>query len=351
MKTEYLIIGQGIAGTSLAEAFVNSEVDFFVLDIFKERTSSLIAAGIMNPITGKRMLKTWLADDLFPFAQKYYTALEKKLGEKFYFPRNVIRAFSSAHQANEWDVQQADPDFKDYIINDYKFEQISKFNFHHGYTIITKAANVNTIKYLKAYRNWLLSEKCIRKTEFQFEKLVIKKQKVIYEDIEANNIIFCEGWTGFRNPYFSKLQFLPSKGELLTIHCPDLAIDEIINSGIFMLPVGGNLYVVGSTYTWNDFTEKPTQNRKMELSKKLNKILKSDYKIVDHQAGIRPSVQSRRPFIGRHPKFPNILIFNGMGTKGLSLAPYFAEHFVKHLLHKEALNNEVNIQQYENLLK
>lgn len=51
--------------------------------------------------------------------------------------------------------------------------------------------------------------------------------------------------------------------------------------------------------------------------------MKIPYNVVEHKAGVRPSVSDRRPVLGPCKDYEQLVVFNGLGTKGVSLAPFF----------------------------
>lgn len=113
------------------------------------------------------------------------------------------------------------------------------------------------------------------------------------------------------------------------------------------MPLGNQLFKVGATYEWDQLNDIPSEEGKFELTKKLNSIISSPYNIVSHDAGVRPSVIDRRPVIGAHPKHNNIYVFNGLGTKAVMLAPYFAKQFVNYLQNNTPLDKEVDINRFK----
>ena len=107
-----------------------------------------------------------------------------------------------------------------------------------------------------------------------------------------------------------------------------------------------NLYYIGATHEWKFDDALPSEKGKNQLLESLSAVLNLPFKIVEHKAAIRPTVKDRRPFIGFHPKNSIVGIFNGMGTKGISLAPYFAKHFTENLLQQKPLLKEVDINRF-----
>ena len=77
-KRDILIVGQGLAGSLLALELEKRKKNVMIIDNNPSVSSSKVAAGLYNPITGSKMIKTWLADELFPNLSKYYQDLEKK---------------------------------------------------------------------------------------------------------------------------------------------------------------------------------------------------------------------------------------------------------------------------------
>jgi glycine oxidase len=378
---DFLIIGQGIAGSILAYTLMKSGMKVYIIDDspprllsrslekvarFKNENVILrhsdylypklkkilgnefkpkVIGGLITPVTGKRFTKTWMADTLLPFAARFYKMLEKELGQDFYTPIPIVRVFADARQANEWDVRSVDPSYEDYTSKNYTFEN-DQVNSVFGYTVFKHGAVVDGSKMLSAMHSYFKKAGVIRNCNFNAENLYTTEDFVQWEDIRAERIIFSEGWQAIKNPYFKWLPFMPAKGELLIVKSAGLKLKELINRGIFLRPLGHDLYLAGSTYTWDDLSSTPTTKGKQEIYSKLRSLIKSEFKVMEHLAGIRPTVKGRRPLIGKHPKNKNMFIFNGLGTKGLLLAPYFSQHMCQHLLENKSLLPEVDIKRF-----
>jgi glycine/D-amino acid oxidase-like deaminating enzyme len=168
-----------------------------------------------------------------------------------------------------------------------------------------------------------------------------------YKNIAAENIIFCEGFSTRSNPYFNYLPLRQTKGEALIFESNELPENKIIGGVCNITPLGNHQFYAGATYDWDDIDLAPTEKKKTALIQKIEQTIKIPFKIIDHKAGIRPTVIDRRPLIGSHPKHKKMFIFNGLGTKGLSLAPYFANHFIDCLAMNTALHTEVDIKRFE----
>ena len=133
----------------------------------------------------------------------------------------------------------------------------------------------------------------------------------------------------------------------MEIVAPELSEDYILNKKVFVLPTGNQRFKVGSTYEWENLSEMPTSEGKESIINRLNNLISVDYKVVNHVAGIRPTVSDRRPILGKHPDWDQLYVFNGLGTKGVMLGPYFACKMVNALTIKNYfLPEEVQIDRF-----
>lgn len=211
--------------------------------------------------------------------------------------------------------------------------------------MIDQSGYVNVNSLLSAARNLFLEHNQFVDSEFDFKKLNVSDSKIEYENFESVRIIFCEGISAKANPYLHWLPIRPMKGEVLGIRLEQTP-HAIFNRGVYIVPNFGNNYNVGATYGQPPFTESVTEEGRTELDEKLKALIAIPYHVVDQRWGIRPTSPDRRPIIGCHPVHKNIFIFNGLGTKGVSLAPYFSHLLAKHLTDGDEIMGEVNIQRF-----
>ena len=345
MKTEkdYIIVGQGLTGTLLAHALLEKGKTIHVFDNHHKGASSTVAAGIINPVTGRRFVKSWKIDELIPFAKKRYQELEVLLGAKFYYPKNVLRVFFSAKDENIWLEKTGAPHLEKYVLETDDLGAFEgKIKTGVGIGEIQKSAQMDMPLLLKKSKAYFLNKKIINVEPFDYQQVKMGDGVVFYKNIKAKKIIFCEGQQGRNNPWFGHLPFEVAKGEVLLIKIPDANFDKMLKHKLFVVPLPDGLYWVGSTYDWNSTDDLPTEKAKLNLIEKLNKILTVPYEIIDHQSAIRPTTFDRRPFLGLHPQYDCLAIVNGMGTKGTSLAPYFVQEFVDFLLEGKMINKEAD---------
>ncbi len=357
---DYLIIGQGIAGTVLAETFLNHQKTVLVVNDEAGFSSSKVAAGIFNPLTGKKLHKTWLADSLFPFLEKFYTDLEKKLNTNFFHKKAIYRPFRGIDEQNEWLLRASLPEFEHYLEKNNDNNQNdnnSKNDIYENYIknpfggIATKQAGyVDLPTLLHAYKAFLIEKNAYLNTNFLYEDVVFEEDKVVWKEFSAKKIIFCEGVNAIQNPFLKHLPFSPVKGEILEIKFlqdKNQNFNNIVNLGVSLVPIERNnqqekIIRVASTYSWQSLDWEISAKATQELTEKATQILSVPFEVVGQVAGVRPATKNRRPIVGLHHTNTLIGVFNGLGSKGVSLAPYLAHCFYEFLEKNIPLPNEMN---------
>jgi glycine oxidase len=344
MHVDYLVVGQGIGGSLLTDALIKGGKKVMVVDDSHSKSSSFVAAGLYNPIVFRRFIESWMSKELIPIVDEVYDELEQKLNTKFHFKKDIFKIFATDQDQSFWKTKSADTDFMCLLDGDPPKLNYIENDF--GGAFVNRSGYVDLEKFLVSYKNYLLKENMLINQKMMPEDITRHDDEISWNGIKASAVLFCEGSAGVNNPFFSWLPFKLTKGELLTIKSSDLEEKYVVNKGVFILPIGNGYFKVGATYNWQDLSSSITEEGKAEILSKLNKIIRGSYQVVEHKAGVRPTVSDRRLFLGFHPEYKNIGIFNGLGTKGVMLAPYFASHFASHLLKNTPLNQEVDIARY-----
>lgn len=351
MTADFLIVGQGIAGSVLAWTLDQRGCSVLVANDPTLPSASAVAAGIVNPLTGRKLVHTWKADELFPFLHQFYSQVEQALDVRFFHPKNIYRPFRSAAERNDYLALTANPDIARYVAQTVDDQLYSRFiNNPYGGLEVTQAGWLDLNEFTRIIKGYFIRKSQYYEGVVSVNDLTVTDDFILWKDIKVNKVIFCDGVQARENPLFDWLPYNPVKGQILTAVVDDYPIKTIVNQGVFILPIRTGLVRIGATYSWHDLDWQTTDDGRSFLESKVQSILKIPYQIVAQQAGIRPSTKDRRPFIGIHPTKPSIGIFGGMGTKGVSLAPYLAEQFARYLLDQEELESEVNINRYVSLL-
>ncbi len=342
---DYIIVGQGIAGSILAWKLLEAGKKVLVINNSAANQASRIAAGVYNPITGRNLVKTWLADQLFPTLVGFYTQVEAALSVKILYPNLVLRPFiSHQEKAAYYTKMQAEDDKRLYIGFDESPEKDIMLAPYGG-LVIQQAGYIDVPIFLHAIRTHLQALGSYIETDFHYEAVALATD-VSYQGIRAKKLIFCEGPQAVNNPFFNHLPFSLVKGEVLTVQLPR-AIHHIYARNAFVVPRQHGQASIGATYNKVTLDMIPTATARQEIEKKVSKFFVMPYQVISQKAGIRPATFDRRPFIGFHPSYPQVAILNGLGSKGVSLAPYLADEFVQHLLYGKALPVEVKLNRVE----
>ena len=347
---DYLIVGQGLAGTTLAMHLIDLGKRIRIINDCSKPSSSKVAAGIFNPLTGKKLVKTWLADELFPYAQNFYSRMEDRLGGKFIHTTSIYRPFRSIAEQNSYLAQTSDPAVAQYIADGIGVNAISDYiNAEYGGLEVIRSGWIDLPLLLEKSKLYFQLKGCYQECDFHISDLEITADQVGWNGLKYGKMIFCQGFEATQNDMFNWLPFAPVKGQILEVATEKQLQPYIINQGIFILPLSESLCRVGATYSWDDLDWETTESARQELDTKFQQLFKAEYKIVGQMAGIRPSSNDRRPIVGMHPVHSNVGILNGLGTKGVTLAPFFSNQLVSYLESGKELNPLVNIKRYFSL--
>lgn len=333
----------------ISSYLLKNDIRHKVLDNDHYAAATHAAAGLVNPITGRGYVKSWMIDELIPEAHTQYAFLEDLLSMSLVYKSVILRTLRTPEQVNKWTESTAREAYEDYLldhIDDNDYESVIHPPMKYG--IIAKAFRVEISQLIKKYRLFLADQDMLINEKFDFSQLKQVDGQLLYQGQTYSCVIFCEGHQAIENPFFSGLPFQLAKGEALTIELDSCNPKQILRDEIFMVPQGENQFWSGGSYIWNFEDHLPTEDWKNMWVETLNSMLKKHYRITNHKAGVRPAVKGRRPLIGRHKSNNQIMIFNGLGTKGTSLGPFWARHFVEdHILGNLPIDERVDINRFE----
>lgn len=335
-----LVVGQGIAGTTLAWALLRRGARVHVADGDLPHPASTAAAGLINPVTGKFYVKTWRYDDFFPVAQRFYADMEASLGVRIWSEVRVLRVLDTPKAANDWDARSGDPAYAGLLSTCPHAGPWQPFVRYSGLWGETRgAARVDFPQLLSAFRAHF-----IRQGLFFHKKITPEAALDAAPDYDA--VVFCEGWRGVLNPFFPNLPWRLTVGEALLLRLAPAAaasLRDVLKKNLLLIPLNDGLVWAGATYRpWLPTDPLPELNPAV-IEEELRQWLRLPFEVVGVASGIRPTVRDRRPLIGSSARHPGFFMFNGLGTKGALLAPYWAEHLAQHLLEGSALSPEVRL--------
>ncbi|MEP7319783.1 MAG: FAD-dependent oxidoreductase [Panacibacter sp.] len=351
MQADYIIIGQGICGTFLSWNLLKEGKSVLVIDSSDPYTASKVASGVINPVTGRRIVRTWMIEDLLPFAWEAYTQLGNDLNVPLVQQCNVLD-FHPTPQMQEAFMQRVKEETGYLQIPENTNEWQQYFRYNYGIGEVNPCLLVDLQTMLQNWRKKLQDQHILIEEKFDCNELVLDELQntIQYKNITAQKIIFCDGVAGFENPYFKMLPYVRTKGEAIIASIPDLPRTNIFKQGITIVPWQQDLFWIGSNYVWEYNHVQPTALFRKKVEEQLNYWLNLPYTITDHVASERPANIERRPFVGLHPLHRQVGVLNGMGTKGCSLAPYFSHQLAQHLVHDKPIDPLADVKRFTRIL-
>ncbi len=354
-ELDYIVVGLGIAGVSICEQLEKNNKRFVVFDK-GNYTSTIVSAGLINPVVLKRFTPVWNASNHISSSILFYKTLSEKLNIPLFEDMPMLRIFKSNEEQNNWMVASDKNDLSSFLHPEIIININPNINAPFGFGKVKSTGKIDTVLLINSYKKYLKKSNCLMNDSFNYKQLQQEENRIVYDNYIAKKIIFSEGYATKDNPYFpkeiinnknlSEKLILPNKGEYLIIKSPELQLNAMLKTTLFIIPLGDNLYKVGATYDREDESTYTTNNAKKELVIKLKKIINCPFEVVDQVAGIRPTTRDRRPFLGTLKETENIIFFNGLGTRGITSAPSLAELLYQHIENKKPLPKDVDIKRH-----
>jgi glycine/D-amino acid oxidase-like deaminating enzyme len=342
LKTDFLVVGQGISGTWLSYFLEKEGVDHVVVDDGYTGSASRLAGGLINPVTGRHKVKTWMADELLPFCWENYQNMGQLVKETVIEQKDIIECFSTTEatqlfarrvQENPMYLSSVDPTSPTAAC----FQNVA------GYGRIHPAYLVKLDLLLRKWRERLQQKNRLLEKRFDASLLQQTSTGFQWENLQCNYIIFCEGIGLQQRLPSTAIPFAPTKGEALIVSIPDLPTQAIYKNKLTLLPLPekGHWWV-GSSVEWAFENALPSHTFKTQTLQALTQWLQIPFALVEQRSALRLGTMERRPLVGMDLTKPNMGYLNAMGTKGCSLAPFFAKQLVRHILFKESIHSEAN---------
>jgi glycine oxidase len=346
---DYLIVGAGIAGISFAETCLQNNNSILVFEDDSQNSSS-IAAGIYNPVILKRFTGFNNSQNQIDIAKRYYQQIEHKLNVKLDFELPILRKFTSIEEQNNWFVAADKPNLNSFLSLDLITDKYQFIDSPFDYGKVLQTGYIDTKIYLQYYKTFLAKRNCFVNDRFNYNHIHFYDDFVEYNGSKFRNVVFAEGFGIHNNPFFNYLPLDGTKGELLIIKASKLNLDVIMNSSIYFVPLGDDLYKVGATYNWEDKSSAKTDAGKKELLEKIESVINCEFEVMEHMVGIRPTVKDRKPLLGTYYNHKRIHVLNGLGTRGVLLGPEMAQLLFDYIENHIIIPREINIERFNKYL-
>lgn len=333
-QLDFLIIGQGLAGSILAIELIRRGQSVLVIDNAHRGSSSKVAAGIINPITGHRLNLTEGFVDYFKAAEQFYLYAERIFGQSLISEIAQSRLIKNQGQANYFDKRLNEIDYQSFLEVSRDNTSFNQTEF--GCASIKNTSLVDTKSLLSLSRKWLQNQGAYLEEKIDYSKIEFSESNVVCQGIKTTKLIFCEGYQAKNNPWIERLPFKLAKGEVLTVEAEN-GPNSMLSWGNWLVPSDTDTYKLGSSYDWNDTSLAPTEAVKQKLLGSLALQTSIEASLIKHEVGVRPTTTDRNAFVGSISTLKNAYCFNGFGSKGCLTIPAHAELLCEHLLNDKPL--------------
>ncbi len=348
-STDYLIVGHGLAGSVLAWTFREKGMDFRIVDRDEGAFCSQAAGGLINPISPRRPTKGWRAEIHFPYAERFYRWVGDRTERPFYHPLPIHRPFSDEEEKERWSSNAKKKGY-DRFLYPKSPQKLSGIDINPRLGAATfQGAYLDLPAFLEKSSEKAVQEGSLFRRSFDPQELNKMQHGWEWEGIRFKKLILCQGTRIRECPFFGHLPLRPNKGEILTLKMPDFPEDLILNRNFYAIPLGEGKVRIGATYDHQDLTPEATRAKKEELLDRMEQWVHSPYEVLDHRVGFRPTTPDTRPYVGFHHEEKNVAVFNGLGSKGIVLAPYWAQKLTEKLQEgvEEAPDPEVEPERFD----
>ncbi len=387
---DIIILGQGLAGTTLAWWCHWAGLRVMVIDRAEAVTSSKVAAGLMTPITGQRLVPTWRWSEFWPVAVEFYRRVEQSTGTAFFHSGPMVRCFTGPDDLRYFERRLAsgefvtppasmcatgsasapegvgiggsieekplaepvahrnEADIRGNVVRQPPAPDIDRHRFlaPQGCFEMLAGGRLDVAPFLEVSRHFLEQHDSCLTADVQLPNDVVLTTDGVELprwQLHAHRLICCQGYGGANNPWFANIEFQPAKGEILTVRIPGWTERRVIHGDVWLAPIGGDVVRVGSTYDWSRFDNIPTAEGRRELEARLQTVVSGSYEVFDHVAAVRPILRDPRPALGFRPQSPQLGFLNGLASKGSLMAPYFARHLTRVISGAERLDPSVDL--------
>jgi glycine oxidase len=336
---DVIIIGQGLAGAVLSEELAGRGLRVMIHDVPKEGRASHVAAGLVNPIVLRRTVPSWRASEMLAIAGAFYRELEQRYDARFWNPIELVELFPTAKEAGIWQLRMKDPELARMLgegpAQDPAIEELPQ---PYGCGVVKRCAWLDVRRLLQAHRQRWIAAGDLIEGEVRLGDVSFLEHGVRVHGTTAPLLVRCEG------PRTQSGHLVPVRGEGLTVRIEGLRLKSVVHRGVFIIPLGEDRYRVGSTFAWDNVWSGPTDEARRWLLDKLERVVARPVGVEEHWAGVRPASRDRRPLLGRTSACEAIM--NGLGSRGVLLAPWSAQHLAAHLFDAAPLDPEVDVRRF-----
>ncbi|MGE9271048.1 MAG: NAD(P)/FAD-dependent oxidoreductase [Verrucomicrobiales bacterium] len=311
---KWRIVGFGLAGVCLAWRLHERGEVFEWCDTERPEAASRVAAGLINPVTGKNFEPSWRLGEFLPEAVSFFRHIEETTGEEFWHPLPIHRWVS----AKDWKKVEGKlerPEVAEWV------ERVDGGQGDwHAVVVLKGGGRLNVRRFCEASARFFAERR--------------------RESLTPGRVLRCEGATGLMSGQWGEHRC--AKGEILTGEIPGWDEGKIeIGGGGWLIPIGGGCFKAGATYEWEELDGRPTRDGAEKVMAILRRLGVEHFVLQQHEAGVRPIVRRSMPLIGVLEN--GEVGFNGLGSKGSLYAPGVSRRLVDWLVDGGAIEESLDV--------
>jgi len=341
-----LVVGLGLAGCSVVWGLVGRGLDFRVVEAASVECgagASRVAAGLVTPVTGRRMTVSSMVPLCLPHAQGYYPEVEKMIGRRFWYPIDIVRVFKNADEREALRrMVEAGGEAAFSVGEVHSSQQMREWGMRSadwGGFGMCGGAWLDTAAYLDGTRRWLAERGLLIEGRVEADDLQWQESGVRWGGTVAREIVFCHGLAARDDALWGEwLSFRPAGGDILEVRVDGLAEGRVYNcGGRWLAPRGDGVWRCGASYDFQSPESLERGAARRDLENWLDSVVVGRWGVCGQLYGVRPIIRQSQPVAGRHPFHPRLSILNGLGSRGVLTAPWAAQGLLRHLYAGEEL--------------
>lgn len=327
IEANNLVIGQGLAGSAMAWTLHHAGQSVMIVDRGEPATASRVSAGLITPLTGKKLVRLDDFVEYWQAARTFYKRIEEATGQQFFDEGPMLRLFHNEVSRTGF-LAKSDP-YVAKSVQSWNGRLQEKGQTQHGISM-EPAGRLNVRKYQQVTRQYFEDRDSFVQGEVETLEngSLGQPMEVIVGgiSIKAERAIFCSGAASSQQ--FPEVPNNRSRGDILEVSIPNYQRKEVVHRSVWVAPQSGGRQLVGSTYDWKNLGNEPTTEGKEEVLVQLSRMVEGSVEVFGQRAAVRPTMKDFEPVIGQHPERKNIFILNGLGSKGVLRAPLLADRLL-----------------------
>ena len=340
-KVDYIIVGGGFAALFFAHQLIKNKKSFRIYS-GPGKGASRISAGIINPVVLKRFTSFENALEHIEVLENLFKEISAYLNENFIVNEPTRRIFHDENEKKTWLKKSTNEKLALFL--DSTFETIPNIINPLESGTVNRSFRIDVPYFFECFEKYLIEHDYLIQEDFIYDDLDVQNSK--YQNSVFSKIVFAEGMGVKNNPFFKEIPVLSNKGHHLIIKFNQYKLSSTIKKKFFLFPLNDSEYYYGGTYDPQNNSIGVDSSAVEKLVEGLKEMIDEPFEIVATPYGYRPTVQDRKPILGKHPEFTNLYVFNGLGTRGLLNGTNYSIVLYNFIENDIPLANEIDIERF-----